>query len=1093
MSTLSTISVFEIYVPRLMADLNLTDYQAAAVLGNAAWECSGFHDLVQGDNSGYNNSSVGIGWLQWTGGRHTTYMNYCSAKGLDWQSDEANYGYIVYEMLHGDYPSGGSEWGSGSLAGFRATSTIDTTTSLSNAVWYIDKLYERPADANGHLLDRYNFAQSALDTYRGQSSSPDLDARNDSGFEATLSVPSVVRGTSVTITYRLSNWGPGDNTNGSTTGIYLSTNNAFDANDILLTTDTVGALADLVGTTRTVTISTSNIAAGNYYIFAVANYNHAISEVTETNNPSNGVALTVTGGTGGNHAPVANADSYSTSFNTALTRTAATGVLANDTDQDGNTLTAILLANPSHGSLTFSANGSFTYTPTAGYSGTDSFTYFDSDGSTTSNNATVSLTVGGPANHAPVANADSYSTSFNTALTRTAATGVLANDTDQDGDPLTAILLTNPSHGSLTFSANGSFTYTPTTGYSGTDSFTYFDSDGSTTSNNATVSLTVGGGPTNHAPVANADSYSTSFNTPLTISGPGVLANDTDQDGNNVRVASIGAVPAHGTLQAFTDGSFTYTPTSTYSGPDSFTYFVTDGTLTSVSAATVSITVGPGGSGTTNHAPVANSDSYTTSFNTALTISGPGVLTNDTDQDGNNVSVASIGAVPAHGTLQAFTDGSFTYTPTSTYSGPDSFTYFVTDGTLTSVSAATVSITVGPGGSGSISINDVSITEGNSGTKIETFTVTRSGGTAAFDVNFTTSDDGARVADGDYVAKAGVLHFDANANIQTISVTINGDTKTESNETFFVNLTGATNGATMSDGQGLGSIANDDVTVRDFNGDAKSDILWRNDSGAVATWDMNDRSYSGAVLETTPNSWHIADTGDFNGDGKSDILWRNDSGAVATWDMNDRSYSGAVLETTPNSWHIAGTGDFNGDGRSDILWRNDSGAVATWDMNDRSYTGAVLETTPNSWHIAGTGDFNGDGKTGILWRNDSGAVATWDMNDRSYSGAVLETTPNSWHIAGTGDFNGDGKTDILWRNDSGAVATWDMNDRSYSGAVLETTPNSWHIAGTGDFNGDGKSDILWRNDSGAVATWDMNDHSYGGAVLETTPNDWHIV
>ena len=103
---------------------------------------------------------------------------------------------------------------------------------------------------------------------------------------------------------------------------------------------------------------------------------------------------------------------------------------------------------------------------------------------------------------------------------------------------------------------------------------------------------------------------------------------------------------------------------------------------------------------------------------------------------------------------------------------------------------------------GSVSINDVTISEGNSGTKVATFTVTRSGGTAAFDVNYATSDGTATVADGDYVAASNTLHFGANENTQTISVTINGDTKVEGNETFNVDLSSATNGATISDSSG---------------------------------------------------------------------------------------------------------------------------------------------------------------------------------------------------------------------------------------------------------------------------------------------------
>src|SRR4029077_4548035 len=126
---------------------------------------------------------------------------------------------------------------------------------------------------------------------------------------------------------------------------------------------------------------------------------------------------------------------------------------------------------------------------------------------------------------------------------------------------------------------------------------------------------------------------------------------------------------------------------------------------------------------------------------------------------------------------------------------------------------------------GSVSINDVSVTEGDAGTKVMTFAATRAGGTAAFDVNYFTSDGGATVADNDYVANSGTLHFGTNVNTQTISVTINGDIKVESDEAFFVNLSGATNGATISDNLGIGTILNDDTASTDFNGDGRSDFL----------------------------------------------------------------------------------------------------------------------------------------------------------------------------------------------------------------------------------------------------------------------------
>ncbi len=226
-----------------------------------------------------------------------------------------------------------------------------------------------------------------------------------------------------------------------------------------------------------------------------------------------------------NRAPTAQNDSYTTYKNTPL-NVAAPGVLGNDSDPDGDPLTAVLVSPPSQGSLTLNANGSFTYTPPAGWSGTTTFTYKarDVDGAE-SNVATVTITV---QNRAPTAQNDSYTTYKNTPL-NVAAPGVLGNDSDPDGDPLTAVLVSPPSQGSLTLNANGSFTYTPPAGWSGTTTFTYKarDVDGAE-SNVATVTITV----QNRAPTAQNDSYTTYKNTPLNVAAPGVLGNDSDPDGD---------------------------------------------------------------------------------------------------------------------------------------------------------------------------------------------------------------------------------------------------------------------------------------------------------------------------------------------------------------------------------------------------------------------------------------------------------------------------------------------------------------------------------------------------------------------------------
>ena len=192
-----------------------------------------------------------------------------------------------------------------------------------------------------------------------------------------------------------------------------------------------------------------------------------------------------------NTPPVADDDSFATAFETLLSVPAATGVLDGDSDADGDPLTAVLATDPANGTLTLNSDGSFEYTPNAGFSGTDSFTYNANDGTDDSNLATVTITVADAPNTPPVADDDSFATAFETLLSVPAATGVLDGDTDADGDPLTAVLATGPANGTLTLNSDGSFDYTPNAGFSGEDNFTYNANDGTDDSNLATVTITV--------------------------------------------------------------------------------------------------------------------------------------------------------------------------------------------------------------------------------------------------------------------------------------------------------------------------------------------------------------------------------------------------------------------------------------------------------------------------------------------------------------------------------------------------------------------------------------------------------------------------
>ena len=222
---------------------------------------------------------------------------------------------------------------------------------------------------------------------------------------------------------------------------------------------------------------------------------------------------------------VAEDDAYTTGQGVPLS-VPAPGVLANDANPSGARLTAALASGPAHGTLALNVDGSFSYVPAADFSGADSFSYHAQAGTTSSNLATVTITV----RPRPTAGPDSYSTRQDVPLAVTAPTGVLANDTSGSGGPLTARLVASPTHGTVSLNADGSFTYSPAAGYSGPDAFTYTANDGGFNSLPATVSLTVT--PKPPPPTANPDAYSTGQDTPLAVTAPtGVLANNAGGSG----------------------------------------------------------------------------------------------------------------------------------------------------------------------------------------------------------------------------------------------------------------------------------------------------------------------------------------------------------------------------------------------------------------------------------------------------------------------------------------------------------------------------------------------------------------------------------
>jgi VCBS repeat-containing protein len=384
-----------------------------------------------------------------------------------------------------------------------------------------------------------------------------------------------------------------------------------------------------------------------------------------------------------NVQPLAVDDDYTVVEDSPLTMPGP-GVLGNDSDPEGSSLTAEIDTEPEHGAIELAADGSFTYTPEADFADEDSFTYRASDGTATSEPATVTVTVT-PANDAPVATNDEFEAGEDEELV-VDAPGVLDNDTDVDGDDLAAMLASPPSHGTLALSADGSFTYTPEPGYSGADSFTYQANDGAASSELATVNFAIEA--RNDGPVASPDAYGGPQGQSIVVEAPGVLGNDNDPEGDALTAVLV-SEPSNGQLDLAADGSFTYTTNAGFVGTDSFTYAADDGGARSDEVTVIlEITDLP------NTAPTAADDDATVAAGDDLVVGVPGVLGNDTDPDGDDLSAVLVTG-PTHGSLVLVSDGGYTYTPDLGFDGTDTFTYVAHDGTAAS-EAATVTITVTP-------------------------------------------------------------------------------------------------------------------------------------------------------------------------------------------------------------------------------------------------------------------------------------------------------------------------------------------------------------------------------------------------------------
>ena len=357
-----------------------------------------------------------------------------------------------------------------------------------------------------------------------------------------------------------------------------------------------------------------------------------------------------------NNSPVANDDNTETKYETKVT----IDVLKNDTDKDGDSLTIKSVTNPEHGSAVINS-AKIDYTPEENFSGTDTFSYEISDNNGGTNSATVTVQVDKKENSTPVANDDIATTNYNTAI----IIDVLKNDTDADEDTLSIKSTTSPNNGTVSI-ANGKIKYSPNSTFSGTDSFEYTITDSNNAEAKAKVTVTVKekSNNENHSPVANSDKAETKYQTKILIDA---LKNDTDYDGDTLSLKSV-SKPSNG-VATIKNGKVEYTPNKGFSGDDKFTYTINDSKGAETNS-TIEVKVDK----KDNTAPEANDDKATTDYESSVLID---VLNNDTDIDGDNLTIKSI-TKPSHGTA-TIQNRKIEYTPDSNFSGNDIFEYTIND------------------------------------------------------------------------------------------------------------------------------------------------------------------------------------------------------------------------------------------------------------------------------------------------------------------------------------------------------------------------------------------------------------------------------
>ena len=402
-----------------------------------------------------------------------------------------------------------------------------------------------------------------------------------------------------------------------------------------------------------------------------------------------------------NRAPVAVNDTATVAEGGSVAITSTT-LLSNDSDPDGDTLSVTAVGSAVNGTVSLSADkATVTYAHDGSETSTGSFTYTLSDGAATAT-GTVSVTVTA-VNDAPVA-ANDTATVAEGGSVNIAASTLLSNDSDPDGDTLSVTAVAGAVNGTVALSADkATVTYTHDGSETSTGSFTYTLSDGTATAT-GTVSVTVTA--VNDVPLAVNDTATVSEGGSVAITSTTLLSNDSDPDGDTLSVTAAGSAVNGAVTLSGDKATATYTHDGGETSTGSFTYTVSDGAA--IATGTVSVTVTA-----VNDAPLAVNDTATVAEGGSLAIKATTLLANDSDADGDTLSVTAAGGAINGAVALSADKATVTYTHDGSETTTGSFTYTLSDGTATAT--GTVSVTVTAVNDVPLAVNDTAtVSEGGS-------------------------------------------------------------------------------------------------------------------------------------------------------------------------------------------------------------------------------------------------------------------------------------------------------------------------------------------------------------------------------------------